>query len=321
MRAPGRTPAQVADLYQAALDMCAWADDRGCEMIAVSEHHASEDGYLPSPLTMAAAVAAVTERTPIMIAAALLPLYDPARLAEEMVVLDHLSRGRVLYTLGIGYRPSEYELIGVEFRRRGAIVDEKLAALLGHLRAASDGTTMPRITPAPFSPGGPFLTWGGSTTKAAERAGRNGIGLIAQSNDPALKTAYEAAARAAGHEPGLWRVPRPTHPRPCSWTDDVDGGWDLVGEALLADVSSYYVWNEAAGQTETTVSLTKGDTVEELRAADGSHRVVTVAGAVELIGRFGALNLQPLCGGLDPEVAWPFLRRVVDEVIPAAKAS
>ena len=103
--------------------------------------------------------------------------------------------------------------------------------------------------------------------------------------------------------------------------DDVDEGWDLVGEALLADASSYYAWNEAAGQADTTVSLTKGSTVDELRAANGSHRVVTVDEAVELVGHFGALNLQPLSGGLDPEVAWPFLRRVVDEVVPAVTAA
>src|SRR3546814_10107818 len=75
---------------------------------------------------MASAIAAVTKRTPIAIAAALLPLYDPVRLAEEMIVLDHISRGRAIFTLGIGYRPDEYELHGVEYRRRGAIADEKL---------------------------------------------------------------------------------------------------------------------------------------------------------------------------------------------------
>ena len=90
MRAPGCTAEERARLYEAALEMSAYADEHGCQGIAISEHHASDDGYLPSPLTMAAAVAAVTSRAPIMVAAALLPLYDPVRMAEEMVVLDHL---------------------------------------------------------------------------------------------------------------------------------------------------------------------------------------------------------------------------------------
>lgn len=317
MRAPGRSPAEIARLYETALDMCAWADERGCQTIAVSEHHASEDGYLPSPLTMAAAIAAVTSRTPILVAAALLPLYDPVRLAEEMIVLDHLSRGRVLYTLGLGYRPVEYELHGVDYRRRGAVADEKLTTLLDHLRSASAGSATPRITPAPFSGGGPMLTWGGSTARAAARAGRNGLGFIAQSSDASLAAAYEEAARAHGHEPGLCVLPPPDSPSSVFVAADVDEGWAALGEALLADATAYYAWNEAAGLAESTVSLTRGATVEELRAANGSHRVVTVDEAVGLVQRHGALNLQPLCGGLDPEVAWPFLRRVVDEVVPA----
>src|SRR5687767_2832145 len=190
MRAPGRSGEEVARLYEAAVEMAAWADDHACQGIAVSEHHASEDGYLPSPLTMAAALAAVTSRTPIMVAAALLPLYDPVRLAEEMIVLDHLSRGRVVHVLGIGYRPVEYELHGEDFRRRGAVADEKLALLLECLRAAGDPSATPRVTPAPFSPAGPMLFWGGSTAKAAERAGRNGLGFLAQKGDPGLRTTY-----------------------------------------------------------------------------------------------------------------------------------
>ena len=282
MRAPGKTPEEISRLYAAALEMSAWADDRGCQAIAVSEHHASEDGYLPSPLTLAAAIAAVTSNTPIMVAAALLPLYDPVRLAEDMVVLDHLSRGRVMYVLGVGYRPVEYELHNQEFRRRGVTADDKLAALLGHLRTAADATASPRVTPPPFSPDGPMLFWGGSTVRAAERAGRNGLGLLAQTSDPALGTAYEDAARAAGHEPGLCLLPTPDAPSSVFVAADVDAGWKEVGEALLADATTYYAWNEAAGLAESTVSLTKGGTVEELRAANGSHRVVSVDDAVAL---------------------------------------
>lgn len=316
MRAPGRAPEEIARLYEAALEMSAWADDRGCQGIAVSEHHASDDGYLPSPLTMAAAIAAVTSKVPILVAAALLPLYEPVRLAEEMVVLDHLSRGRVMYVLGLGYRPVEYELHGEEFRRRGATADAKLTDLLALLKAAGDATLTPRVTPAPFSPNGPMIFWGGSTPRAAERAGRHGLSLLAQTGDPTLRPAYEEAARAAGHEPGLCILPSAEAPSSVFVADDVDAGWREVGEALLADATTYFAWNEAAGVAETTVSLTKGDTVEALRAANGSHRVVTVDEAVALVQRDGALGLQPLCGGLDPDVAWPYLRRVVDNVLP-----
>jgi alkanesulfonate monooxygenase SsuD/methylene tetrahydromethanopterin reductase-like flavin-dependent oxidoreductase (luciferase family) len=320
MRVPGLAPAEVARCYRAAVEMARWADERGgCAAIAVSEHHATTDGYLPSPLVLASAIAAVTERTPIMVGAAILPLYDPVRLAEEMIVLDHLSQGRVIHTLAVGYRREEYDQFGVDFTRRGAIAESKLATLLELLREASGSgaDAAPRIAPPPFTAGGPMLTWGGGSVAAAERAGRHGIGFIAQSGDPALGDAYRAAAAAAGHEPGLCLLPDPASPSSVFVAADLDQGWSEVGPALLHDATEYNRWNVAAGQADTTVSLSSGTTVDELRAANGSHRVVTVDQAVDLIRQFGPLGLQPLCGGLDPDIAWPYLRRVADEVLPA----
>lgn len=61
--------------------------------------------------------------------------------------------------------------------------------------------------------------------------------------------------------------------------------------------------------------------MDELRAENGAHRVVTTKEAVELVRTFGMVALHPLCGGLDPDVAWPYLRRVVDDVVPAVASS
>jgi alkanesulfonate monooxygenase SsuD/methylene tetrahydromethanopterin reductase-like flavin-dependent oxidoreductase (luciferase family) len=310
MRAPGATADERAALYRTAIDMAAWADTRGCATIILCEHHAAEDGYLPAPLTLAASIAAVTTSVPIMIAAALLPLYDPVRLAEEMIVLDHISRGRVMYTLAIGYRPLEYELYGVDYRRRGAVADDKLAALLEHLSSASG------VTPAPYTKGGPMLAWGGGSRAAAERAGRNGLGFIAQGDRPGLREAYESAARAAGHEPGLCILPPVDTPSSVFVNDDLDAGWRDVGAALLADAVAYADWNAGTGMAAATATLSSGRTVEELRTEGGSHRVVTVDQAVGLIRTGGMLALQPLSGGLAPDVAWPYLHRVRDEVLP-----
>ena len=107
MRAPGKDATQRAALYRCAIDMAAWADQRGCVSVIISEHHASDDGYLPSPFALASAMAAVTSNVPIVVAAAILPLYEPVRMAEDMIVLDHISAGRTMFVLGLGYRPVE----------------------------------------------------------------------------------------------------------------------------------------------------------------------------------------------------------------------
>ena len=69
---------------------------------------------------MAAAVAARTSNVGISIAALLLLMYDPIKLAEDLNVLDHLSRGRVLPIIGLGYRPEEFAMFGIDPRQRGA---------------------------------------------------------------------------------------------------------------------------------------------------------------------------------------------------------
>lgn len=311
MRAPGASADQRADLYRAAIEMAAYADATGKASIAVCEHHAASDGYLPSPIPLASAIAAVTTNAPIAVAATLLPFYDPVRLAEDMIVVDHISRGRAVFTLGIGYRPEEYELYGLDFARRGAIADEKLAALVHHLSGASG------VTPGPYSPGGPMLTWGGASKPAARRAGRNGIGFLAQGGDRAvLESTYAAAAEEAGQAPGICMVPPVDFPASVFVHDDVDAGWDEVGPALLHDAVAYAEWNESTGMADVTTSLSKATTVDALRADGGSHRVVTSDEAVELVKKYGMLGLQPLCGGLAPAVAWPYLRRVVEDVLP-----
>ena len=128
MRAPdGGAP--PAELYQAALDMAAWGEEHGCLSVAVSEHHASPDGYLPAPLVLAAAIAGRTKRLPIQVAALLLPLHDPIDLAEQMAVLDLVSGGRVSYVLAVGYRPEEYAAFDRDFAARGRRMDACLEAL------------------------------------------------------------------------------------------------------------------------------------------------------------------------------------------------
>ena len=314
MRVPGKSPAEIADQYQTAIEMAQWADGKGCATIGVTEHHSAEDGYMASPLVLATAIAAVTKKVPIVVGAALLPMYEPVRLAEDMIMLDHISRGRVTFILGIGYRPLEYQLYGLDYSQRGAIADAKLNRLLDVLRQASEARTMPRVTPPSFTPRRPMIAWGGATKAAARRAGRNGLGFFAQTDTPGLKETYEAAAREAGFEPGICILPSAQTPGAVFVHADPDQGWREVGPYLLADAVSYADWNKDAGRP--TVSLSHGRTIEELRAERAAHRVVDVAEAIEIARRWGRLPLHPLCGGIPPQLAWAYLRRAVDEVLP-----
>ena len=95
----------------------------------LSQHHAVDDGYLPSPVPLASAIAARTNTLPINVAALLLALDEPVKLAEDLAVVDLISRGRVSYVIGIGYRDEEFDMFGVERRGRGHLVEERIGLL------------------------------------------------------------------------------------------------------------------------------------------------------------------------------------------------
>jgi alkanesulfonate monooxygenase SsuD/methylene tetrahydromethanopterin reductase-like flavin-dependent oxidoreductase (luciferase family) len=299
----------MAELYSAALEMTEWGEANGAMMTLFSEHHTSPDGYLPSPLVLAGAAAARTSTLPINVGALLALMYDPIKLAEDMIVLDHLSQGRINYTVGLGYRPDEYAMFGVDTARRGALMDERLEvvrrALAGE-RFDWDGRTI-EVTPAPFTPGGPVISYGGGTPAAARRAARLGMMFIPQHTDPALADAYDVAAVVAGNPPGMCLSPGVGAPTSLFVADDPDAAWAELGPHLLHDARMYAEWMGDAA----SLSVSHATTVDELRSEHGAYRIVTPGEARALRDEHGVLSLQPLCGGIPPTVAWPYLHNLL----------
>ena len=307
MRAPSWA-GPAADLYAAAIDMCAWAETRGALLAVLSEHHGTDDGHLPAPLMLASAIAARTRSLAILLAAVSLPLWDPVRLAEEMSVLDLISRGRVSYAFGVGHRSSEYEQFGIDMATRGRVADEILAVLGPLVRGESveyRGRTI-RVTPPCGSPTGPMVLIAGGSKAAARRAGAFGLGFISQTDSPGLKGFYEEQCRAHGHEPGIIQFPVRGAPTAVFVADDVDAAWDALGPYLLHDAIMAASYRP---HDDSVASITRADSVAALRAEDGPYRIFTPDEAAEYVRGGRLLPLHPLCGGVPPDVAWPYLER------------
>src|SRR5271155_3773027 len=119
------TGSSHTELVSAVLEICEWAD--GVEGLASSamllEHHCSSDGYLPTPILLAAAIAGRTKRMRLAIMV-LAPLFHPLRLAEELAMLDLISEGRTSFMLGAGYRAEEFAAFGVRLEDRGALMEQ-----------------------------------------------------------------------------------------------------------------------------------------------------------------------------------------------------
>jgi alkanesulfonate monooxygenase SsuD/methylene tetrahydromethanopterin reductase-like flavin-dependent oxidoreductase (luciferase family) len=318
MRAKTSDPAERADLYGALLDMTAWAETHGCLAAVISQHHGVDDGYLPSPVPLAAAMAARTSSMPINVAALLLAFYEPVKLAEDLVIVDLLSRGRVSYVIGIGYRDEEFAMFGVDRRRRAALIEERIG-VLRRLWAGEevevDGHRA-RVTPAPFTAGGPMLAYGGGTEAAARRAGRLGMFFFAETFDDSLEAAYLDAAAQAGSTPLGCQFPTRDIPLTVFVADDPERAWAEIGEYLLVDAVGYGKWN---AHRSGTASISFATSVAELAAEHDQYQIITPGEASAYIARGVPLMLQPLVGGIPPDVAWRYLETAAQ--VSATEAS
>ncbi len=311
-RNPELAGSAMADRYQAALEMAAWSDRLGCVSIAVSEHHGSPDGYLPSPIPMIAAMAAKTDAVHFMIAALIVPFHDPLRLAEDLIVLDNISRGRVDVIIGAGYVHEEFAMFGVPMNERAARVTEAVVTL----KSAFSGEPFDyrgrkvHVTPGPYRPGGPSVSLGGSSEAAARRAARIADGFAP--SDPGGWEPYRDEVLKLGRpDPG----PCPTGPTTVvALAEDADEGWQRMAPFFLHEMNAYGLWQAQDGLANPYRTVADTD---ELRAT-GRYRVLTPAQFVaeERTSPQGFVMLHPLCGGMPIDLAWSSLRLFEQEVLP-----
>ncbi len=219
-------PQDPARLYGFTLDLCEEAERLGAHSVWLSEHHLFDDGYLPQPLTFAAAVAARTTRVRIGTAVLLAPLHGAVEIAEQVAVVDLVSNGRVELGLGAGYRVPEFELFGVDLAERYRITDARVAELRAIWGAG-------RVTPAPVQPRIPIWL-GYQGPKGARRAGTMGEGLL--SATAALAGPYADGLREGGHDPASGRMAGSFQG---FVTEDPDRDWPVVSRHLAYQLDSY----------------------------------------------------------------------------------
>jgi alkanesulfonate monooxygenase SsuD/methylene tetrahydromethanopterin reductase-like flavin-dependent oxidoreductase (luciferase family) len=308
---PGATPASLAARYQAALEMAAYADDRGITTVQTEEHHGVDNNWLPSPFAFAGAVFGATRRIAVTVSAVIGPLHDPLRLAEDIAVLDLLSGGRLVTVAGIGYRPEEYALFDVEWKRRGRIQDEVLETLLKAWTGEEfgyRGRTV-RVTPRPYTRPHPLLLVGGSSKAAARRAARLGLPFFPSAHLPELEAYYKERLGEYGTE-GWTMMPAAETPL-LHIAEDPDAVWDEYGGHFLHEARTYASWQ--SGDIRSAVKST-ATTVDELRA-EGVYRILTPERCVAL--GLDSLVLHPLAGGMPVEEGWRSLRLFAEQVLPA----
>ncbi|MEX1218380.1 MAG: LLM class flavin-dependent oxidoreductase [Acidimicrobiales bacterium] len=184
------------EVYGRALDLVVEAERLGAASVWFSEHHLFSDGYLPQPLTFAAAAAARTLRVRIGTAVLLAALRPAALVAEEVAVVDQLSGGRLELGIGAGYSVPEYELYNTDITRRYGLTDAAVAEIR---RLLDDEIVTPPAAQNPFP-----IWLGYQGPQGAKRAGRLGVGLL--SLDRSLLDPYREGLVEGGHNPAIART-------------------------------------------------------------------------------------------------------------------
>ncbi|MFD4142996.1 TIGR03619 family F420-dependent LLM class oxidoreductase [Streptomyces sp. NPDC058572] len=190
---PWEAAAGPGDLVEVART----ADRSGFAYVAVCDHvaiprrlAAAMSTVWYDPVATLSFLAAATERVRLLSHVAVVGLRHPLVTAKQYATLDHLSDGRLILGVGAGHVQEEFEVLGADFGRRGAVLDETVDAL----RAALGPEEFPHFAGERFAFSGlgqrprpaqaEVPVWiGGSSPAAVRRAALKGDGWLPQ-GDP-----------------------------------------------------------------------------------------------------------------------------------------
>jgi limonene 1,2-monooxygenase len=120
---------------QRDLELMVHLDRLGFHEAWIGEHHSAGYEIIASPEVFIGVAAERTRNIRLGTGVSSLPYHQPLMLADRMVLLDHLTRGRVMLGVGPGALPSDAFMMGIEVARQRDMMEESLDAILRLLRS------------------------------------------------------------------------------------------------------------------------------------------------------------------------------------------
>jgi natural product biosynthesis luciferase-like monooxygenase protein len=209
-----------ANKYRLLLECARFADRRGFDAVWTPERHFQNFGGLfPNPSVLSAALAMITEHVEIRAGSLVLPLHNPIRVAEDWLLLDNLSGGRVGLSLASGWHPSDFALAPEAYAERRRLLEEGIETIRriwseGKITTACVGGGEAEITvlPRPLRPMLPlWITTSGTLATWAKAGELNANILSGLQGDPEIELAprievYRRSRREHGHDPAAGKV-------------------------------------------------------------------------------------------------------------------
>lgn len=305
------------------------AEKAGFDGIFLPERHHRTETMFPPPLIMLAGYATRTERVDLGTFVLQTPYYNPMHLAEDVAMIDLMSKGRVVLGVGLGYHPDYFRLFNAPYQQRFSRFEESLdvmrQAWSSHEPFSYHGKRFQfddiMLTPKPYQEGGPPLWIGAAYPEAIKRAGRLGDGWgILPFWEPVPKLREQAALYRESAE-AHGRTPKVVLMRDGWVAPTRKEAEEVFGPLWVQEMLFYYRWNLLSPndefQSEADFSIDKlskylvmGSPKECIEQIEMWTEVV---GADYLIMRF-RLPLGP-----SPEQVVRCIRQFGAEVIPYFK--
>jgi len=321
LRNPAAWRRPEPEVYAEALEQIAWAETIGYDDVWLTEHHFCEDGHAPSILPLAAAVAVRTRTIRIGTAVLLLPLHDAVRVAEDGATIDILSNGRFELGVGIGYRPQEFDGLGIKRSDRAGRMNEGLEII----RRLWEGETLDytgkhynivgaKLAPLPVQRPRPPIWVGGFAPAAAKRAARLADGFIGTGDMTPFVPIYHDERERLGHAEGgrlagghFWLI---VSKSPAATFAE-------VAPYIIYQLQMYNVWLKEAGQTPFPEVANERELRESgmLQVLSPQHAVDAIGAYVEATGieRYYTWTVPP---GMPAAQMNPHLELFAAEVMP-----
>jgi alkanesulfonate monooxygenase SsuD/methylene tetrahydromethanopterin reductase-like flavin-dependent oxidoreductase (luciferase family) len=318
-------PYALQDVYADYISDAVLAEELGFVGSWYGEHHFRECQWTPSPMMVAAAVAARTTKLRVGSAVTLLPFHDPIRVAEDAAVADILSNGRFDFGVGPGSQFEEFVSFGInpktmnqrawesiDWMKRAFTATESFSHR-GEFYDIADMTftTKPVQDPLP-------MWWGGMGPRNLQRAAERGMNIIAPFN-----AGYDALLTAAGRNPSDHQI---SVMIPVCVADTTEKAWEIAGPGIEYFVNFYQLRKDLTG---TPAPEEARVTIEMLRTGNAGFWFAAVGTPDEVaaklqpivsgraMGRVTQLALQVRQPGMNSADTHHSMRLFAAEVIPA----
>ena len=322
-RAPAFAPASSQEIYATALEQFAWADEQRLRLaralraprrrrrLDARAAHDGGRGARPAPRSAR-----------LMISAAILPLHDPIRIAEQIAVLDNAFPGRTWIVFGAGYRVEEFEMAGLEHAARGRVLEEHVATVLEALAGEPfewRGREV-RVTPKPVTdPRRMLFVGGGVPAAGAARGPAAARDVPDERRCGGARGVLRRGARRSVSTGGF--VLQPVGPTFVHVADDPEKAWAEIGKYVLYEAQTYASFQTPGQHSTPGVHADVGRRPEGVAAVRRRHARRRARPAASGAGATAASCSTRSRAGSRPRSAWSSLELFAAKVLPRLRPS